>query len=339
MEIVNTLYEEEWSEFVTRKQESNIFHTLEMYQVFSKTQNFYTELWASVNKGRILALLMPVYINLFSSPLLRKITTRAVCFGSALFDDGQEGRQALRYLLSEYSAQARKKAIFTELRNICEYDSLRPLFYQCGFRFEDHLNFLINLEASHENVFKRVGARTRKNLKRAIRKNLVEIEEVKDPGKLSICYDLLKNTYRRPAIPLADFSLFKAAFEILLPKKMIRISLASVKGQAVAVSFDLLYKKTIYAWYGGVDRRYGSFLPNELLTWDILRWGCLNGFELYDFGGAGRPGQKYGVRSFKAKFGGQMVNYGRFVNIHSKLIYYLDIAFYNVLRHILFRKK
>ncbi|MDI6698994.1 MAG: GNAT family N-acetyltransferase [Candidatus Saccharicenans sp.] len=115
---------------------------------------------------------------------------------------------------------------------------------------------------------------------------MVEIEEVKEVDKLKPCYDLLKSTYRRAAVPLADFSLFRTAFEVLLPKNMIRITLARVKGRPAAVSFDLLYKKTIYAWYGGVDRQYKGYLPNELLTWDILKWGCQNGFELYDFGGA-----------------------------------------------------
>lgn len=339
IEIVNYLPEKEWSDFVYQLPYGSIFHTREMYEVFTKTENYFPELWAAVSNGRILALLTPVYINLFSSYFLRSITTRAVCFGSALFVDGPEGKQGLVHLLLNYSEQAKKKAIFTELRNIYNFNSVKSLFCQCGFQFEDHLNFLINLETSYENVFKRIGARTRKNIKRAMQKQQVEIEEVNKEEELITCYHLLKNTYRRVSVPLADFSLFKAAFEVLLPKKMIRITLARVKGHPVAVSLDLLYKKKIYAWYGGVDRQYKSYLPNELLTWDVLKWGCQNGFELYDFGGAGRPEQKYGVRDFKAKFGGQQVNYGRFLNIHSKLIYYLDIVFYNLFRPVIFRRK
>ena len=80
-------------------------------------------------------------------------------------------------------------------------------------------------------------------------------------------------------------------------------------------------------------------MPNEVLTWELLRWGCENGFELYDFGGAGRPSQKYGVRDFKAKFGGQQVDYGRFKNIHSILLYRTGVFFYEILRPLLFRMK
>lgn len=339
IEVVRYLPEKDWADFVNRLPAGNIFHTPEMYKVFSRAENFSPELWAAVDNGKIMALLMPVFINLFSSPLLKRFTTRAVCFGSALFAAEPSGSEGLLHLLTNYSEQARKKAIFTELRNISNLESVESLMGQCGFRFEDHLNYLISLEPSYENVFKRIGPRTRKNIKRIMKKELVEIKEVSEVDELKASYNLLEKTYGRASIPLADFSLFKSAFEVLFPKKMIRITLAKVKGWPAAVSFDLLYKKRIYAWYGGVDRQYSSYLPNELLTWDILRWGCQNGFELYDFGGAGRPGQKYGVRDFKAKFGGQQINYGRFVKIHSKLIYYLDIVLYNIFRQILFKNK
>ena len=71
------------------------------------------------------------------------------------------------------------------------------------------------------------------------------------------------------------------------------------------------YKDVVYGWYGGVDRAYGSYIPNELLTWHILQWGAEHGYRMYDFGGAGEPDEEYGVRDFKAKFGGELVSFGR----------------------------
>jgi lipid II:glycine glycyltransferase (peptidoglycan interpeptide bridge formation enzyme) len=48
-----------------------------------------------------------------------------------------------------------------------------------------------------------------------------------------------------------------------------------------------------------------------------LRWGRTHGFEVFDFGGAGRPDEPYGPREFKAKFGGELVDYGRDVLVHA----------------------
>ena len=41
-------------------------------------------------------------------------------------------------------------------------------------------------------------------------------------------------------------------------------------------------------------------------------------FERYDFGGAGWPNVPYGVRDFKASFGGELVCYGRYRKVYSR---------------------
>jgi lipid II:glycine glycyltransferase (peptidoglycan interpeptide bridge formation enzyme) len=48
-----------------------------------------------------------------------------------------------------------------------------------------------------------------------------------------------------------------------------------------------------------------------------MEWAHEQGFRSYDSGGAGKPGVAYGVRDFKAKFGGQLVNYGRYQKVYS----------------------
>jgi lipid II:glycine glycyltransferase (peptidoglycan interpeptide bridge formation enzyme) len=45
------------------------------------------------------------------------------------------------------------------------------------------------------------------------------------------------------------------------------------------------------------------------------------GMAQLDLMGAGRPDEQYGVRDFKAEFGGEMVEYGRYVYAHRSLMY------------------
>jgi len=109
--------------------------------------------------------------------------------------------------------------------------------------------------------------------------------------------------------------------------------LAVQVGQAyAAVSAELLYKGVIYGWYGGVDRAYSGFYPNEVLTWHILQWGAEQGYKVYDFGGAGKPDEEYSVRNFKAKFGGRLVCYGRNTNVHAPALLRLSKWGYSVFR-------
>ena len=45
------------------------------------------------------------------------------------------------------------------------------------------------------------------------------------------------------------------------------------------------------------------------------------GFNQFDFGGAGKPNQHYGVRDYTLKFGGKLVNFGRYEIVHKKHLF------------------
>jgi lipid II:glycine glycyltransferase (peptidoglycan interpeptide bridge formation enzyme) len=179
------------------------------------------------------------------------------------------------------------------------------------FVYEDHLNYLVDLGPTPEAVFSRIGKRTQRNIRHGLNQGHVEIVQVKTKDDLLICYSLLKKTYQNAKVPLAQSSLFEAAFDLLMPQGKCMVTLARVGGKPAAASFELIYKETLFGWYGGMDREFGSYVPNELLMWHILRWGSERSFNCYDFGGAGKPSEQYGVRDFKAKFGGELVCYGR----------------------------
>jgi lipid II:glycine glycyltransferase (peptidoglycan interpeptide bridge formation enzyme) len=116
---------------------------------------------------------------------------------------------------------------------------------------------------------------------------------------------------------------------------MIRFLIARVGNVPAAASIELLHKKTIYGWFGGMDRALGSYNPNELLMWHILKWGANNGYQLYDFGGASKPGQAYGVREFKAKFGGELVCFGRNTSVHAPRRFFIGSTGYRLYRRML----
>lgn len=123
---------------------------------------------------------------------------------------------------------------------------------------------------------------------------------------------------------------------MLYPKGMIQFLIGTAPdGRDIAASVALLYKKTIYGWYRGFDRKYGFCLPNDQMVWRVLQWGAENGYEFFDFGGAGRPNEYYGPRNFKAKFGGRLVNYGRNTYIHSPHRLKLSTFVYQLYRKVL----
>jgi serine/alanine adding enzyme len=338
LKIVRDLDKQQWREFVENHHQGQIFHTPEMFDVFSLAGGHQPDLWAAVESdGKILTLFLPVQITLMNKWLrhFSLLTTRAVSYGNALCDAGGKGLWALDLLLKRYVELVDRKLLFTEFRNLSSTENTQTTLINHGFEYEEHMNYLIDLKRSPEDILKSISQRTRKYIKSGLRQGLVKIVEATTPEQVAICYELLQKTYRAAYVPLADRSLFDAAYRLLYPKQMIRFTLAYVGQNPVATSVDLLYKDVMYGWYGGLDRTYSRYMPNELLTWHILEWGAQNGFSVFDFGGAGRPGEDYGVRDFKAKFNGQTVNYGRNICIHAPNRLKLSKAVYFLARRIM----
>ena len=317
LQIVNSLEEDTWRSFVDQHPWGNIFHTPEMFLVFERARGYRPQLHAAVDDdGQVQALLLPVQVTLMDGPL-RRLTTRSIAYGGVLCSNSAAGKEALGILLREYSEGAAREALFTELRNLSDMTPIQPVLTQCGFAYEDHLDYLIDLNGSPEEVLQNIGSRTRKHIRQALRKGTVIVEEMCDLHLLPAWYELVRKSYTAAHVPLADRSLFEAAFRFLQPRGMAQFWLARSGSTYVAASVELLYKDVIYGWYSGVDRAYASDTPGELLMWRVLERGSLSGFKVYDFGGAGRPDEEYGVREFKAKFGGQLVCYGRNTKVHS----------------------
>lgn len=331
IEIVRELPAEEWSRFVMDHGEGNIFHTPDMFRVFSRTKNHRPELWAAAQNGHLLALFLPVQIRL-KRAWPRRLTTRSVVYGSILCEPGETGQEALDQLLRAYVRRPRQDSLFTELRHLSDHRDLMPILERHGFVHENHLNYLIHLDRPEDELFRSIGSRTRKNIRHGLNQGQVTVEELTDRKQVASCYDVLRQTYKAARVPLADISLFESAFDLLYAKGMARFSLAYLDRTPAAVSVDLLYKDIIYGWYGGVNRDCGRQPVHELLMWHILRWGSQNGFGVYDFGGAGKPDEKYGVRDFKSKFGGGLVDYGRHICVHSRRLLWLSEKGYRLFR-------
>lgn len=334
MRVVHQLDACLWNNFVAGNPGANIFHTPEMFQVFAGAKGYSPALWAVVSsQGRCLALLPSVQITILGG-MLRGLTTRTVAYGSVLWTPEPEGLQALDLLLRAYNSEVRGSALMTELRNLSDMATVQPVLCDHGFTFEGHLNFLIDLTRPEADLWQNIRSSARRNIQKA-RKSGVVISEISDTGDIAAAYSLLQQVYRRIQVPLPDQSLFEAAFAILHPRSMMRILKAQVEGVDIGVLTLLMHKGVIYYWYTGTLREYASYRAGDLLVWHTLELGSRGDFHLFDFGGGGRPDEEYGVRDFKAKFGGDLVNYGRNICVHAPMRLKLSTTGYQLVRKFL----
>lgn len=334
MRVVRELPEAKWRRFVGEHPDGNIYHTPEMFDVYRRAHGYKPSLWAAVDAGGDpLAILTPVEVTLLPG-LLGRFTARLICYGGPLCAPGDAGREALDALLAEYQRWARRRALFTEMRSVSCTAELRPALHAHGYAHEAHLNFLVDVEQPEDRLWAQMRPSCQRDVRKARRRGVV-VQDSLDPQDLATAYDILAQVYRNARVPLASRTLFQAALDVLGPREMLRIFSVRVDDRCIGVRFALLHKDRVINWYGGTDRSSSSHCPGEAMMWGTMLWARTHGYRVLDFGGAGRPDESYGPRDFKAKFGGQLVDFGRDVCIHSQLAYRVSVRAYEATRKVL----
>ena len=327
MKIVHELDRKAWSDFVYKHPHGNIFQTPEMYDVYMNTKN-YDPLFLGVlsDDGEILATLLAVVQSEYNS-IINALTKRSIILGGPLVKDDDES--VYMSTLIGYDRVIGRTALYSQFRNLWDVSKNKHLFVQTKYVHDDHLNIAIDLSKPEDLLWKEVHSKRRNEIRRA-RKEGTYVRELVQVSDVEVMYEILRGVYSSAKLPIADRSMFMAAFEILRPRGLCRYFGAFNNGDLIGAICVLTYKKCIYDWYAGSLKQYFSKYPNDLLPWEVFRWGKEHGYLLFDFGGAGKPDKDYGVRDYKKKFGGVFSNYGRFEKVHKSLEYTIARAGFKV---------
>jgi CelD/BcsL family acetyltransferase involved in cellulose biosynthesis len=305
-----------WDEFVEGHPKGSVFHTSAMVQVFASAKGHTVmPLAAIADSGEILALLVAVRVQTLPH-VLGHLSSRSVWYAEPLCVDSPEGVDSLSDLIALNDRHHHRRTLFAEVRPLQASGAERVSLERHGYQYLDYLNYLIDttqpIEQIWNSVHHSVNSQVRKCEKRGF-----EFRHLDGPDCVDILYDFLRLTYGRAGVPLADRSLFEAAYRILKPLGKVDFVAVYDGDKPVAADTLLLFNRRAFAWYGG-SLRLSGVSPDTFMQWSEIAWACENGFEWYDFGGAGWPNVPYGVRDFKASFGGELVSHGRYRKVYSR---------------------
>jgi len=312
--IVNEIERRQWSDFVRHHPRGNIFQTPEMFDVFKATKNNEPVLTAAVDdKGnRVVGVLISVIRKEYAG-VAGSFTARSITWGGPLVADDK--REILELLVEQYNKIIKRKVIYSQFRNLWDQENFIAAFKKKSYNYEEHLNIHVDLGKTEKELWKEVNSKRRNEIRRAKREGTT-FKELTSKDEIDRAYRILKEVYTRAKLPLLDKSLFNAALKILHPKGMIKFFGAVNQNKIIGTIVVLCYKERLYNWYAGSLKKYYDKYPNDLLPWEVFLWGGKKGYEIFDFGGAGKPGKPYGVRDYKKQFGGELVNFGRYEKIH-----------------------
>ena len=304
-----------WSEFTGKHPEGGIFQSPEMYDFWSRTEGHEPlVVFTADGPGRITGQLAGVVIR-EGSGLKGRLSARAVVTGGPLAEG--DDPVIAGELLDAWDRLASRKALYTQFRNQRDMRALHAVFAARGYTCEPHLNYLTDLSPDEETLWQRVQPRRRNEIRKALKEGVTVAEAA--PG--DNIHGPLRELYERIRLPLPGPGFFETAREQLGPAGLYRAFGAYLGGKLIGTMIVLCYGNRVTNWYAGSYREHYGSNPNDLLPWEVMRWAKRNGYRVFDFGGAGHPAKPYGVRDYKAKFGGEEVCYGRYEKIHHPVLY------------------
>lgn len=306
----------DWLSFVDNHCCCNIFQTYYLYDVYRDVANHEPWIFVVLDKDNNIYGCMTGVIMKNYGGLLGNFTSRSIVLGGPLVLDNDE--IIVDLLLKEYDKFVSKKAIYTQFRNIFDLRWAETIFYKNGYKYEPHLDIKIDLTLSKEDIRKNISKNKRGNVSKTTNRGTI-FNEIKNFIDYERCIDLVFKTYKRIGLPCPSKQFFVSFYSKLIRDGYLRVFAAIFDGKIIGTRMELCYKNLIYDWFAGSDDEYKNYYPNDFLPYNILMWGVDNGFEIFDFGGAGKPNVPYSVREHKIKFGGDLVEFGRYEKVHKPI--------------------
>lgn len=320
-----------WISFLSANPKATAFQTPYFYDLLTSAQGSEAEVYAVEKESVIVAVCVVTLLK--EKGFKGYFSRRAIIYGGPVWASQNDG--VAEFLLNSIKHDLRGRIIYIEIRNISDVLIFNSSFTKCGFKYSDHLDIIVNLNKSEEELWEEIHKNRKKEIKKGLNKGLqVQLVTLTDTEYLSEIYEMLLQLYRKIGLPLPPISYFLQAVNILEPANMMHTFCAFVDNKLVGFRMVLTYNKLIYDWYSSSRNEYLSFRPNDILPWEIIKWGKKNDFELFDFGGAGKPDKDYGVRDYKLKFGGTTVNYGRYTFISNQLLFLFSKTVFRIWQKI-----
>ena len=310
--------QQQWKELIEASATATWFQTPEAYEFCASLPAEMQPFAAGVeNQGELRAVCVG-YITQEPNAIKQYLTCRAIVVGGPIIANDATNEEVAALLKAV--RRLGDKVIYVETRNFNDYSRWKSVFEANGFAYQPHLNFHVDT-TSVELLESRLGKNRKRDIKTSLRDGATIVEQP-TIEQVRTYYELLKQLYTtKIKTPLFSLQFFEQLYQhpngrfILVEKE------GEIIGGTVCVE---LPGKCLYEWFVcGRDGEWKSIFPSSLATYAGIRYAAEHGCSRFDMMGAGKPDEAYGVRDFKARFGGEQVEYGRFLCVRKPLLYWM----------------
>ena len=293
-----------WNDFVNNHPNGNMFQSVEFYQVYKNSKLCEPLIVTVLKNGEIYGLLLANIKKEFDN-VLGHFSSRAIVLGGPLVKNNDS--EIMEIIISRFDKYVRNDVIYTQYRNLFKFDDQKDIFLQHGYKYTDHLNIQVDLTKCENELWLDVNSKAKNRIRGAIRKGTIfKVEDSIET--LEKCHIILEEVYKRIGLPLPDIDYFINLYNILKQEKLKLIIFTAQNGEnIIGCLLAVGFQDTLFGLYNGACKQYYDKLPNDLLPWEIFKWAKNNGYKKFDWLGAGKPTEHYGVRDYKLKFGERLL--------------------------------
>ncbi len=314
---INNFDSQKWCCLLDESPYASPFQTPEFYIFLNERTDLRADVFIIEKDDRYCALVVVAHFK--EAGIKSFFSSRAIINGGPLLLKSED-EQVFRCLLEDVEAYYKRKAIYVEIRNYFNYQSCISTAESVAFRYIPWLNFQFKNLTPEQ--FKSGMKKTRLRQFNSALKNGVSWREAQSLQELSLFYDILADLYRnkvKKPLPSLEY------FENLYQSDFATCLLVEKENQVIGGVMCLLYgQKVMYEYYiCGKDREFKDSHPSIVATWAMVEYAHQKKIETIDLMGAGQAEKPSSVRDFKAKFGGEQVEYGRLLYVCKPILYAL----------------
>ena len=311
---------QQWSELVRTSETGTWFQSPEAYNFFASLPELMEPFVYGLERAGKLCAVCVGYVTKESNPIKQFFTRRAIIIGGVAICKSCAKEDAT-VLLNYIRKDLKPKTIYIETRNFNDFGPWKEAFEAAGFVYKSHLNF--HVDPSVNNLSD--------NRKRQLKKSDAIVTEATSESEILEWYKVLAELYRtKVKTPLWPIDFFLEAYR----RNIAKFLLVKHQGHIIGGSMVVADERTVYEWFEcGLNAEYKDQYPSVMATYAGIQLAHKSGCKRYDMMGAGEPGVPYGVRDFKAEFGGQLVEHGRFLCMTKPLLYKIGTIAVKILKH------
>lgn len=304
---------------------TNVFHSIELFQVLEQTPGYAPLLWVAFEDERPVGKMLCICRH---NRRLLGLSDKSYVYGTGEYFPSSVPRDLLfKEFLGRFTSLYKRRSLFLEFRNLEE-----PLF---GYRYFRQAGYFpvrwlrVRNSIHHATPDKWMSASRRRQINRGI-KSGATMDEARTEADVHAFFAMFRKYYSAKIYRyLPDIQFFLTLLTEDYGKRLGKLFVIRYKEKIIGGSVCLFSGNDVYLLLScGMRKSYPLQYPGVLAVWAAITYSHTNGYDHFEFIDAGLPFKKYTYRDFILRFGGKQLASRRWFRIRWQWLNRLFIRLY-----------